>query len=196
MSTSLWSSFLQDIYIEVPDCPVLLQTNAARDAARVFFRDSGAWRVALPALNVIANKTVYTLPAPTAGVIETILAVTLNGTLLRPEQFMVGQDEDHGWRVTLATAPSQNSTHGLAVAVILWPGPDDTGVPSFLRGRYGEAISFGAKAQLMAQPTRWGNPKLSAYYQRQFDQAVTAARIENAMGLQNAVPRMDIPEFV
>lgn len=181
--------------VDLPGAPEISVTIALNAAARALCLEAGVWEEA-QSITLVADQAEYAPVAVAGSVARSIKAVTFNNRHLLPTSLntvleaspaqlnAVGEPTHYyltiDMKVRLIPIPTAAQA-GLSMRVDLAfvPTMDATTLPSDLVERFGETLICGAKARMMAMPEKaWSNPQLALFYQNEFTQGVTKARIE------------------
>lgn len=202
MSTN-YSAFLKNVLPECPGVPYSVAFDAVRLAAIEFCKESTVLTKNHANISLVADQTAYALTTPTdldiqsvAGDIKygpdgsiifqrprTYLSVEIpdweNKTGIKPEFFYVsyGDGATTTWYINVVPKPTEAVTDALAgIVLICSPLNNSTTVPTIIYEKWLEEIAAGAKARLMAMPTKeWSNPELAGYYKGIFMKGVADA---------------------
>lgn len=185
---------------EVPGCPDPLARAHVLLAAMQFCRESRAWNEFQDPITLQAGVSEYDLDTPSDGITLSILGVWIGPLELKPVSMHQLQDKLPQWRTLQGNEPVFYNAAQDFGSISVYPTPNASGMqmlvqayyqpkitsttlPDFIGDRYLEAIAAGAKARLMTMPgVPWSNNGLAAVYKQAFDDAVSAARIEQDHG--------------
>lgn len=151
-----------EVGVEVPGAARFAVIAAISAAAREFFLETRAWRVALGPLPWAPSVT-PTLPGDTF-LVEAV-RVEIDGSSLRAGAFAM----DNANGLTFADGVRGTEVTGeIAVA----PTRDADELPERLGQEFRDAIVYGSLARLMRVPgAEWSNPPQAMYYQAVFEEA-------------------------
>lgn len=165
------------------------------ETLRDFCKFTSYWRETLDAISVVADTEEYTLTVPATegdGQVHSLVWVKYKEDGEDDDQFiklqLIDQDtidffyDDAGWKfetnetpdsagltfnkkLFLHPIPTEASTDGLLVRVVVIPTPSASNAPEFIFNDYYQTIAYGA-AGLMMQMTNkpWTNVELGARY--------------------------------
>ena len=151
-----------EVAIEVPGAARFAVLTAIGAAAREFFLETRAWRVAFGPLPVAATLKPK-LPADTF-LVEAV-KVEVDGRVLPSGSFAT--DNGNGLRLVDAVRGTEVSGE-IAVA----PSGVAEEIPERLGQEFRDALVMGALARLMRVPgAEWSNPQQAMFYQVEFQEA-------------------------
>lgn len=182
--------FLPFMLIELPGCPQPLIKQALLGAADEFCRRTYAWSEVQEPIALQPDVRDYELDAPTGGRVCAVLGASVGGRMLQPIQPTLISDRappvgfnlaiDRGL-LSLYPTPSQAET--MVVRAAYAPTESATTLPDFLGWDYRDAMTGGAKANLMAMAGKpWSQPDHVAFQRQKFDDAVATALAEELHG--------------
>lgn len=201
MSITLYTSMLDDVMPDVMGCSVDLAVNALRNAAIELHQKSWIYTQAQDPINVIAGTAEYDLDSFTnyrvVGVTSayidehpiTPLALETLARTRRHWELEAGYVE--GYLLTdsnvvrLYRIPQAAAV--LRMTLALAPTKASTGIETFIYDLYSEGIAAGAKARLMAIPSKpFSNTGASALYRAEFSAVLTDAKWRAKKSLTSA----------
>lgn len=205
-TTTKYTELFNEVLPELPGVGADLAANAIRNTIIEFCQLSWCWRAFLDPVTVLAKINTYELDAPTGAEIVQALVVKLAGEELTPaaeddlaQRYPRWQTElgapkfyltDEPGQILLAPVPDSKVQNGLLVTVALQPTRVSTGFPTWIWSRYFDALAAGAKARLMAMPSKpWTSPQLYSLYRANFETGAAAAKMESMKSLSRAVLR-------
>ena len=165
MSTLL-SSLVPDLRLELPGCIDLTITRELRQACREFCEKTGCWEVVLDPVSVTAGTDTYSLTLPEDASLISVVAVTREGLPFVGYQLQLPELE-----LVLTEEPS--SDFELVLTVLLMPTRTATTIPDILERDYFEGIRCITLSRLMRMSgVPWGNAQSAATY------AIDARRLQ------------------
>lgn len=190
VSISVW---LKDI---LPRTPGIVRAVARRElinAAREFYRQSGAWREVLENTYFDDGDYQYTVvPSNSESEVIQVTSVEVNGSLLTAvTERPVGDRQDGTptqWFPTglntleIWPTPEQYDDE-VRIRVILIPTESATTFPDAAYAKYYEALLDGVLGKLYGHPAKpYSNPSLAEYHLRRFRNAIGEAVAEQKGG--------------
>ena len=200
MATKLYIDWLTEVAKYVQFASTYNDTVSAevKEVIRDFCRDTGAWKITLDRITVIADTATYTLTVPTTNGKSEIcytdnVLYKENGN--DDDQFRhlspFTQEEADNWQygswsfhtapnpykfysnadkqLILYPIPEDGSTEGLLVRVVVRPTDVSTKVPDFLYNEYKKAIAVGTAASLVNMPNKpWSDAILAKDLESQY----------------------------
>lgn len=184
----LWEQFYPHVQPFVPGCPEVVIDQHLLDAAADFCERSEVWKYNLDRDSTIAGLSEYTLDPPSGALIENVVALYLDGALLKrvsdldfkdypdrgnakPTCFSVYEDQQ------VRFYPTPDKAYSFTGVCVLKPSLSATGVEDFIFETHRKTIACGAVASLAVIPGKeWSNPELSAYYTAKFHKAMDDAK--------------------
>jgi hypothetical protein len=190
VSISVW---LKDI---LPRTPGIVRSVAKRElinAAREFYRQTGAWREVVENTYFDSGDYQYTvIPyAPSSEVIQ-VMSVEVNGSLLDAKAERPVGDRASG-TPTLWFPTGLNTVEiwptpelyddDVRIRVVLIPTEDAVTLPSSAYAKYYEALLDGVLGRLYGHPAKpYSNPAFAEYHLRRFRNAIGEAVAEQKGG--------------
>lgn len=190
-SFTAFSTLALDVARHVTECPVFEMEDAAKLAAREFFRKSNVWRSAnVTLLTTVAGQQAYAHVPPANAELHRVHSAWAGEDELDVELPGEADDEHPGDTDTTFRV-------GARIENVLWlsPSPSDAGVavkgtlgyiptsagaglPTYAYDRWGRAIAAWAGAHLSIQPRRpWSNPGAFEGLMSLFNDAVREASV-------------------
>lgn len=187
--------FVPLVAAEVPGAPDPGVEAAVVDAATRFCIEALVWSHSGHALDVVEGQAQYFIPVPSAGRIQSVLGVFLDG-----RRITLRAEDDYPWgtqasgmphtafltdddRINLYPTPNVSISGGLVVRVALRPKPGAKSLPDVLWTRYQDGIRHGALAILKAQANQpWSNPRMVDYHARMMRREISRARADRVRG--------------
>ena len=155
-----------EVSVEVPGAARFAVQNALRAAAREFFIETRAWRVAFGPLT-LSEKVKPSLPMDTF-LVEAV-RVEVDGQALRAGEFAMSHDGG----IVFVGHRSGNEVSGV---VAVAPTALLEELPERLGNEFRDALVAGALARLMKIPlAEWSSPQMAAYYRGEFEEATARA---------------------
>ena len=170
-----WDDLQQLAGQHLTECPIFLQMDAVKRAAREFFKRSGIWRTAeATLLTTVANQQAYAHVPATNAELERVFSAwygedeldvaqpgdadaTPNATT-ESDACRLKIEARDGNGLWLTPVPS---VAGIVVrgTLVYIPTKAGAGIPARAFDDWGQAIAAGAAAELVVQPQRqWSNP--------------------------------------
>ena len=186
-----YTQWLPYVQVNVPDCPKALIVEAIRQKVIEFCQRSLFLRQDLDGFYTVANDNEYDIPTPVDTTIAQLLMLKVNKRELQPKTQDDLEEIYQEWRDqsgepsyfflkntnTAILVPKPMGVYPVRILVALKPTQAAQGVDESIFEEYKDAIKHGALAYLMLMAEKtWSNPNMSAFYQSQFDAAVTDAQ--------------------
>ena len=212
-SFALW---YPEINPDITNVPYPALKEAVRAAAIKFCNKTHLWKVELDPIDIVADQSDYTLTVPTELEADIIVVDDVQYKAegedddkyqtVYPVSFVQKNlNTGGGWRFSniesiteyyvdpedvttlhLVGNPSEASTDGLLVTVIIKPIRIATALPDFIYDDYREEIGCGAKANLfLRKGMPWYDPKIADYYKNEFDNACNNGKLTRVKGGTN-----------
>jgi hypothetical protein len=160
MSTLL-SSLVPDLRLELPGCIDLTITRELRQACREFCEKTGCWEVVLDPVSVTAGTDTCSLTLPDDAALVSLVALTRDGLPFTAYQMHLPELE-----LVLNELP--DSEIELVPTVHLMPTRTATTIPDILERDYFEGIRCLTLSRLMQMAgVPWGNLQGAARYAAQ-----------------------------
>jgi hypothetical protein len=217
-SLNLW---YPEINPDIPKVPLYALREAVLAAAIRFCEKSHLWMITLDDIDVVADTADYTLTVPAEQYAEIVVVDNVKyradgeeETAFRTVDPIGEVQEDRnrngGWRayetsggfeyyvdpvskttLTLVGVPTESSTDGLRVRVVVKPLRTATVLPDFLYNEWREAIGCGAKANLFGRRgMAWYDPNERDKHEYDFRNACGNAKQRRATGSVNKIMRV------
>lgn len=199
----------------VPDASEFMLIDAIKQACIEFCEKTFVWQYTVPAMDIVANKANYAMTTPADTKSVGPIQVYYDTNLLIPKgpdeladiyrmgdwQQVIGHPQ-YVTRVTkpevlLVPIPSDNATGALHIKTALAPTRDSSEIDSEIFEQYAEAIAWGARARLLAQPRQDYSDKTGAIEaQKMFKYEINRCRMQVTKGLTRGSPRVEFQRFV
>lgn len=219
MATTLYTAMLGEVQPHVVGAPEAQVLNAIRNAWIDFCVGSWVWTVDSTPQPIAQNVQDYVIDLsglPTGTTIAEIMYGYFNGKPLDPITRADADGEYPNWKTTTGsppkrflatdaktkvslipipsgyapTVPSPLISPGLFFTLALKPTRASSGVDDFLYERYMENVAHGAIYRMLSIPHKvWSNANLTLAHKKMFEDAVTDARRESALGFTRAALR-------
>lgn len=190
-----WDELQQLVSPHVSECPVFLQLDAAKRAAREFFKRSGLWRTAeATLLTTVANQQAYAHAPATNAELERVFSAWLGEVELdvtQPgdaaatptattesdsERLKIEARDGNSLWLTPVPATAGSVIKGTLVYI---PTKAGAGIPARAFDDWGMAIAAGAAAELVIHPKKqWSNPGVYGGLVDIFNDACRQASVE------------------
>lgn len=189
------SALYQYVLPDTPGCPELVLDQNIRQAAIIFMRDTGIYKVTVPSFALVADQSAYTHSPGTDLQVGRVVEAMMSGasqpmrfgvnTLgystqksLYPTVFISG-DDNLGFSVW--PVPSQAGT--LKYRYIAVPTQTATTLPDNVVAQWADVIACGAKSRILRIPGKaYTNAKLAPDYEQQFRAGINRAKITQQRG--------------
>lgn len=193
-----YEDMLDDVLPELMGCSVELAINALRNTCMELFQKSWIYTQQVDPIAVVEDVATYDLDSFTNQRIVGVVSAWFDGVRIAPLAAEMLNKNRLRWEadkgsvegyiikesnaIQLYRIPDQNGE--LVLTVALAPNKKSTGVESFVYDFYSEAIAAGAKARLMAIPSKpFSNINASMMYRAQFSAAITDAKWKAKLAL-------------
>lgn len=165
--------------VDLPGCLEQTILQALQQAGRDFCRETECWTVCFAYVDIVEGVTKYELEPQGDSFIHKIVAVKIDGTLLRPEDYELSDN----WQITLQNIPDADIDNGLEIEVILRPEYDAMELTEDFMSRHADALIASAKAVLMQQPGKpYSNPQLGERFELRYEKLKNEAVWEKYTG--------------
>ena len=214
-STVEYDEFLPQVLQYVPDAAEFIAKDAIKQACIEFCEKSYYWQYVVPAIDIVANQSNYVINTPNDTKSVGPVMVYYNTNLLIPK----GPDEladiyrMGDWQqltgtpqyvtriqkpeVILVPTPPEASPGSLHIRTALAPTRDSEGIDSEIYEQWAEAIAWGARARLYAQPRQDYSDKTAALdASKMFAYHINRARMQVTKGLTRSSPRTEFQRWV
>lgn len=190
VAISIW---LKDI---LPRTPGVVRSVAKREflnAAREFYRESGAWREIIESSFLAVSDYTYTVvPENSESEVFQVLSVEVNGLPLTAKSERPFGDRPTGtptlWYPTAPDSfevwpePDQYDDN-IRVRVALLPTDTATTLPDVSYTRHYDALLDGVLSRLYGHPAKpYSNPDIATYHLNRFRNAIGVASAEQKQG--------------
>lgn len=192
-----YTQWLPYVQVNVPDCPKALIVEAIRQKVIEFCQRSLFLRQELDSFYTVADDNEYDIPTPVDTTIAQLLMLKVNKRELQPKTQDDLEEIYQDWRdqlgepkyfflkntYTAILVPKPMGVYPVRLLVALKPTQAAQGVDEIIFEEYKDAIKHGALAYLMLMAEKtWSNPNMSAFYQSQFDAAITDSKMRAEKG--------------
>lgn len=200
--TTPYTNFLPEVLPYLRDCPDPVAVAAIRDACIDFCDRTLWWQFEHPSIPGVAGTAGYTLSLPAETSLSQVVQAFYSGVAVEavtPDQLNASAAYlgFNDWRdrdgtptaitqlstgtITLYPNPVVADATGLKLIVALRPTRASTGVLDDIYERFAEAIAFGARARVLAQPmTPNADEKTSHTLQSRFLYECSRANIQRS----------------
>lgn len=187
-------NFYSSVMPAVQGCPTAMVDNAIRHSINEFCEKTMMWRATLPAFDVVANQSVYTLTMPADTALVGPVHVAVNNTALVVLNIDDLDSLYPNWRNTTASAPliyfmdNGNALNlvptpvndyvaGLKMDVVLKVAETANTLPDWIFDNWAETIAHGALMRLHAMPGKvWADTNTVAYHKSKFREGISRAK--------------------
>lgn len=205
MATVPWDTLIPLLAPHLQGVPDMTLRTALASAAQDFLAQTHLWREPLDPFDTEAGEAVYPLVGPAGSVVESVLAASLDNTLVlthtdrrfvdptwvtrtgRPALFWVHGDQN------LVLNPTPDGVYSVAVTVALKPSRAAAGVESWVYESWADTLVDGAVWKLASIPNKhWSDLALAQHRKVLFDRAIANAK---ARDLRQIKLRMALEAF-
>lgn len=196
-----YEDMLDDVIPELMGCSVELAINALRNTCIELFQKSWIYTQQMDTIPVLTSVPEYDLDSFSGYRVVGVVSAWFNGVRVGPLATETLNKNYLRWEADAGTVegyiikesnlirlyriPEQDGVLDLTVA--LAPTTKSTGIETFVYDFYSEAIAAGAKARLMAIPSKpFSNINASMMYRAQFAAAITDAKWKAKLALTNS----------
>ena len=196
-----YEDMLDDVIPELMGCSVELAINALRNTCIELFQKSWIYTQQMDTVPVVADVAEYDLDSFSGQRIVGVVSAWFDGNRIAPLSTEMLNKNRLRWEadkgnvegyiikesnlIQLYRIPDRSGD--LVVTVALAPTTKSTGIETFVYDFYSEAIAAGAKARLMAIPSKpFSNINASMMYRAQFAAAVTDAKWKAKLALTSS----------
>lgn len=173
----------------VPNCPDFAIKDAVLATIQDFYRRTGEKVEDLPAYNIVAGQSLYTMVASNAHIYD-VEAVVFDGDGLDPATFPTLETRfGDDWRnrsgtpeyyyipsldvIRLVLTPDTSITGGLKISAVTYPSSTAVSFDDVLLEEHRDAIVNGAVGRLMIQAGKdWSNPQQGIAHIQLYDKMV------------------------
>lgn len=214
-TTVPYSQFNPYVLQYVPGASDFMAEDAIKQACIEFCEKTFVWQYTIPAIDIVANKSNYVLATPAETKSVGPIQVYYDTNLLIPK----GPDEladiyrmgdwqqviGHPQYVTrmikpeviLVPQPNEDSPATLHIKTAIAPTRDSCEIDSEIFEQYAEAIAWGARARLLAQPRQDYSDKAGAIEAlKMFRYEINRCRMQVTKGLTRGSPRTEFQRWV
>lgn len=186
-----YEDMLNDVLPELMGCSVELAVNALRNTCIELFQKSWIYTQPMDTIPVLVDVPEYDLDSFSGYRIVGVVSAWFNDLRINPLAAEMINKNRLRWEADKGTVEGYiikesnlirlyripDQTGNLVLTVALAPTTKSTGIETFVYDFYSEAIAAGAKARLMAIPSKpFSNINASMMYRAQFAAAVTDAK--------------------
>ena len=196
-----YEDMLDDVLPELMGCSVELAVNALRNTCIELFQKSWIYTQQMDTIPVLTSVPEYDLDSFSGYRVVGVVSAWINGLRVNPlatemlnKNYLKWESATGGVEgyiikesnlIRLYRIPERDGVLDLTVA--LAPTTKSTGIETFVYDFYSEAIAAGAKARLMAIPSKpFSNINASMMYRAQFAAAITDAKWKAKLALTNS----------
>lgn len=209
-----YEEFLPRVLQYVPDASEFIAVDAIKQACIEFCERTYYWQYQSPSLNVVNGQSQYVIPTPSDTKFVGPVQVYFNTLLLIPKSpdeladiYRMGSwnqlqgSPQYVTRIikpelTLVPIPYVTQPAVLYVRAALAPTQDSNEVDSEIYEQWAEAIAWGARARLLAQPRQDYTDKAGAIEAaKMFNYHINRARIQMNKGLTRASTRTEFQRW-
>lgn len=209
-----YEEFLPRVLQYVPDASEFIAVDAIKQACIEFCERTYYWQYQSPSLNVVNGQSQYVIPTPADTKFVGPVQVYFNTLLLIPKSpdeladiYRMGSwsqlqgSPQYVTRIikpelTLVPIPYVTQPATLYVRAALAPTQDSTEIDSEIYEQWAEAIAWGARARLLAQPRQDYTDKAgSIEAAKMFNYHINRARIQMNKGLTRASTRTEFQRW-
>lgn len=192
-----WADFHEFCNADVPGVSTITAERELRRAAQHFCAQTKVWKEDLDPAYIFPGIDIYDVDAPPKTTIVKITQISLNGypIFLNAAEPQTNSGVEFLSPVRFRIQPKPVARAKLAIAAVLQPAHDATGIADELFMLYAEVIGMGAKAKLYAQPQKsYSNAAQAVYERESFDSAIARIKITAAKAYSGA-PLRTRPSF-
>jgi hypothetical protein len=213
--TVSYDEFLPYVSQYVPDASEFITIDAIKQAAIEFCEKTFVWQYTIPAMDVVAGQNTYPMATPADTKSVGPIQVYYDKNLMVPK----GPDEladiyrMGDWQqvsggpqyvtrmikpeIILVPNPSTSNASFLHIKTALAPTRDSTEIDSEMFEQYAEAIAWGARARLLAQPRQDYSDKAGAIEaMKMFRYEINRVRMQVTKGLTRNSPKVEFQRWV
>jgi hypothetical protein len=210
-----YEDFLPYVNQYVPDAGEFVVLDAIKQAAIEFCERTFVWQYNVPAIDVVAGTNTYLIATPPETKSVGVIAAYYDQSLLIPKSpdeladiYRMGdwQQVSGGPQyitriikpeLILVPNPSVSNPGFLHIKTAIAPTRDSTGLSSEIFEQYVEAIAWGARSRLLAQPRQDYSDKAGSIEAiKFFDYEINRCRMQTDKGLTRASPRTEFQRWV
>jgi hypothetical protein len=210
-----YDEFLPYVTQYVPDAGEFIIIDAIKQAAIEFCEKTFVWQYTIPAMDIVNGQNTYVMPTPPDTKSVGPVQVYYDKNLLIPKGpdeladiYRMGdwqQLDGHPQYVTrmikpeiiLVPKPNESMPAWLHIKTALAPTRDSTEIDSEIFEQYAEAIAWGARARLLAQPRQDYSDKAGSIEAlKMFRYEINRCRMQVTKGLTRNSPKVEFQRFV
>jgi len=210
-----YDEFLPYVLQYVPDASDFIALNAIKSAAIEFCEKTLIWQYNVPAMGIINGQNNYVVATPSDTKMVVPVQAYFNTNLLIPkgpdelaEIYRMGDYQQiqgapqYITRITkpevvLVPTPYVTQPAILYLKVALAPTRDSEEISSEMFEQYAEAIAWGARARLYAQPRQdYTDRAASIEALKMFRYEINRIRMQVTKGLTRGSPRVEFQRWV
>jgi hypothetical protein len=214
-TTVPYSQFNPYVLQYVPDASDFMVEDAIKQACIEFCEKTFVWQYTVPPIDVVAGTANYVIATPANTKSVGPIQVYYDTNLLIPK----GPDEladiyrMGDWQqvsggpqyvtrmikpeIILVPNPSTSNASWLHIKTALAPTRDSDEIDSEIFEQYAEAIAWGARARLLAQPRQDYSDKVGAVEAlKMFRYEINRCRMQVTKGLTRGSPRTEFQRWV
>jgi len=199
----------------VPSASEFIMIDAIRQAAIEFCEKTFVWQYTVPAIDIVAKKANYVIPTPTdtksVGPIQVYYDTNLliaKGPDELADIYRMGDWQQvigHPQYVTrvikpevlLVPIPNDAAAATLHIKTALAPTRNSTEIDSEIFEQYAEAIAWGARARLLAQPRQDYSDKTGSIEAlKMFIYEINRCRMQVTKGLTRGSPKVEFQRLI
>lgn len=189
----VWDDFLPLVKPHIPGCPDITIKTYLAIVASEFFSQTHIWRDNISPIITSPGIVEYDLDADV--LVEAVSSVIVDNTALQQTDMRMIPDDrrydtgkpTHYWIQSdnaIRLFPIPDSRITLRLTGVLKTSRDATGVEDWIYETWSDAIVCGTIARLAVIPGKeWTDATLAEYNKKQYQQAITNARIRDARGV-------------
>jgi hypothetical protein len=210
-----YSKFLPLVLQYVPDASDFIAENAIKQAAIEFCEKTLVWQINIPAMDVVNGQNSYPVQTPADTKFVVPVQAYFNTNLLIPkgpdelaEIYRMGDYQQIQGapqyitrmikpEVMLVPTPYVTQPAILYVKAAIAPTRDSSEIDSEIYEQYAEAIAWGARGRLLAQPRQDYSDKAGAIEAlKMFRYEINRVRMQVTKGLTRGSPRIEFQRWV
>jgi hypothetical protein len=210
-----YDEFLPYVNQYVPDASEFIAIDAIKQAAIEFCEKTFVWQYSVPAIDVVATQNTYMIGTPPDTKSVGPIQVYYDQNLMIPK----GPDEladiyrMGDWQqvkgtpqyvtrmikpeIILVPIPTYDAPGFLHIKTALAPTRDSTEIDSEIFEQYAEAIAWGARARLLAQPRQDYSDKTGSMEAlKMFRYEINRCRMQVTKGLTRGSPKVEFQRLI
>ena len=213
--TVSYSKFLPLVLQYIPDASDMIAENAIKQACIEFCEKTLVWQINIPPMDVVDGQNSYPIQTPGDTKFVAPVQTYFNTNLLIPkgpdelaEIYRMGDYQQISGAPQYVTrmikpelmvvpTPYVTQPATLYVKAAIAPTRDSTEIDSEIYEQYGEAIAWGARARLLAQPRQdYSDKPGSIEALKMFRYEINRVRMQVTKGLTRGSPRIEFQRWV